>query len=296
MLDPAKSWPAPVPPGETFSACLLQQLPATVWTTDVALTLTFLRSPGLDRIGLREQDLVGHRLADLLSDGGADHPILEAHRTALAGAEAPIRLDWGQQRFIGRVVPLRSRTGDVMGCAGLAQMTERDIPIDRLLPGASPTWRQRLVARVAAWVHRPPAGPDLAAVRDHIRADLVVGAVALWVSDPNGRVRPLLIKGDVTLPRVAEPFAGLAVARGERQWSDAASGWLIPLVWEQRSVGVLGVLGSQCQEPDEPLGRIAQSAAEDIVRRLDRPAPGVPARGRAAGARRAVLLACLTSS
>lgn len=83
-------------------------LPGVSWSTDCDLKLVSCSGPWLAVGRLREPDLVGTKLADLLEITSADDPVLRAHREALAGAERTVSFILKGGDYCGVVVPLRS--------------------------------------------------------------------------------------------------------------------------------------------------------------------------------------------
>lgn len=83
-------------------------LPGVSWSTDCDLKLVSCSGPWLAVGRLREPDLVGTKLADLLEITSADDPVLRAHREALAGAERTVSFILKGRDYCGVVVPLRS--------------------------------------------------------------------------------------------------------------------------------------------------------------------------------------------
>jgi PAS domain S-box-containing protein len=99
----------------------LDNLPATVWTTDSDLRLTFIEGALLHRLGLTADRLVGRTLMDLLLDGREDHPLIQGHLAALAGHETNVRIEWGGDIYSARLAPRRAPDGQVIGCVGVQQ-------------------------------------------------------------------------------------------------------------------------------------------------------------------------------
>jgi PAS domain S-box-containing protein len=102
---------------------LFAQMPATIWMTDRELRLTFIQGRLFHRIGVAAEVVLGRTLMDLLLDGREDHPLIQGHLTALAGCETSVRIEWGGEIYSARIAPLRNAEGEVVGCAGLNQIT-----------------------------------------------------------------------------------------------------------------------------------------------------------------------------
>jgi PAS domain S-box-containing protein len=99
---------------------LTAQTAADVWTTDMDLRLTSvygLLSPRLERTDLRKPGTTLHELFDTRDES---HPVIAAHRRALAGLSTGYERTAGSLIIDGRVEPLRDETGAVVGCVGVA--------------------------------------------------------------------------------------------------------------------------------------------------------------------------------
>src|SRR5437763_1991484 len=107
------------PPAAGPLADFLRSLPATVWTTDAQLRLTFADGVYLRRLELDARRLLGRTIQDILLDGREDHPLIQGHLTALAGHETTVRVEWGGRLFNARLAPLRDAEGAVIGCVGV---------------------------------------------------------------------------------------------------------------------------------------------------------------------------------
>jgi PAS domain S-box-containing protein len=89
--------------------------------TDDQLALTFIQGQLLRRLQLDPARVLGRTLPDLLMDGREDHPLIQAHRAALAGHETSVRIEWGGRIYYARVAPIRDAVGRVDGCVGVHQ-------------------------------------------------------------------------------------------------------------------------------------------------------------------------------
>jgi PAS domain S-box-containing protein len=102
---------------------LFDQMPATIWVTDHELRLTFVQGHLFHRIGVKPETVLGRRLTDILLDGREDHPLIQGHLTALSGSETSVRIEWGGEIYSARIAPVRDESGEVVGCAGVNQVT-----------------------------------------------------------------------------------------------------------------------------------------------------------------------------
>jgi len=96
-------------------------VPATIWTTDTRLSLTFVEGQLLRNLKITPARLVGRTLQDLLLDGREDHPLVQGHLTALAGHENTVRIEWGGDVYSARLAPLRDAAGTITGVVGIYQ-------------------------------------------------------------------------------------------------------------------------------------------------------------------------------
>jgi PAS domain S-box-containing protein len=107
------------PQASARSRRIFADLPATVWTTDDHLRVTFIQGVLLRRLGLTTDRLLGRTLPELLLDGREDHPLIQAHFTALAGHETTVRIEWGGDIYSARLAPRRAADGRIVGCIGV---------------------------------------------------------------------------------------------------------------------------------------------------------------------------------
>jgi hypothetical protein len=108
-------------PATDQARALFDCVPATVWTTDSKLVLTFVEGVLLRRLKISPDRILGRTLFDLLLDGREDHPLIQGHLTALAGHENTVRIEWGGDIYSARLAPLRDAAGEVAGVAGVQQ-------------------------------------------------------------------------------------------------------------------------------------------------------------------------------
>jgi PAS domain S-box-containing protein len=102
-------------------APFFEGLPATVWMTDHALTLTFIQGSLLRFLRIDASRLIGRTLPDLLMGGREDHPLIQGHLTALGGHETSVRIEWGGRIYYARLAPVRDPAQRVIGCVGVQQ-------------------------------------------------------------------------------------------------------------------------------------------------------------------------------
>jgi PAS domain S-box-containing protein len=98
---------------------LFGSIPATVWTTDAALIVTFVDGVYLRRLGIKPEGVVGRTVASILLDGREDHPLIQAHLSALDGRSSTVAIEWGGKQFNVRLAPLRDHKDTIVGCVGV---------------------------------------------------------------------------------------------------------------------------------------------------------------------------------
>lgn len=127
---------------------MFEQLPAVVYTTDRELRFTSGAGSGLTQLGLRQDHtLHGISLYEYFHTGDPSHPIVAAHRRAVAGESVDYETTWLGRTFRTHVDPFRDPRGEIIGAIGVAlDITERkraEEERDRLLA-------QERMARAAA--------------------------------------------------------------------------------------------------------------------------------------------------
>lgn len=116
-LDPHKAFWTPE---EAPLSLLMEQVPGLLWTTDRKLRVSAHWGMGLPAAKIRPRTLLGRDVRELL--GATDPyatPITE-HHSALAGVASHFEYQWRGAVLEVRVGPLRSATGQIMGCLGAA--------------------------------------------------------------------------------------------------------------------------------------------------------------------------------
>ena len=119
---------SPSPEREAQLRMLVEQAPAVIWTTDRDLKYTSTEGAGLAALHLTPDELIGTPVGSTGGAGSAAAEILlQAHRRALAGESVTYQLQWADASFFeGHVEPLRSASGEIDGCIGVAlDTTER---------------------------------------------------------------------------------------------------------------------------------------------------------------------------
>lgn len=253
------------PDASNFRTWVLSQVPATVWTTDRNLVVTFLGGQTQASVGFDGRRLVGARLPALVSDGRHDHPILAAHRGALVGRVEPVCLEWGDHVFAGQVGPLRDPTGEIVGCVGCGQMRVRDVTVDALIGvKQSRLWPARRARRRSA---------DLPTLLSRVVTDFGWDGATVWTVTGDDGLSRLASVGRTPGEGISEAHAWLAASTGVWQ-TDASGGWFRPIVSDHRQVGVLGVFGPGGDPHEDGSTTLLDALAMDLAQRLNpTPAP-----------------------
>lgn len=105
---------------------LVQQMPATLWSTDTELRVTSSLGGGTSQ--LKEVSL-----PEYLSDSQASSFAIAAHRRALHGESVTFEGNWEGRTYQVRIDPLRNSTGTITGCVGVSlDVTERKLSEEAL--------------------------------------------------------------------------------------------------------------------------------------------------------------------
>jgi PAS domain S-box-containing protein len=105
-------------------ALVLEQLPAVVWTADLALRLESIGGAAVR--GLESAFEAGS--VEAAAGELADEPdaVVWAHRRALAGEETSLEMKGRRGMFMAHLAPRRDEAGAITGCVGVAfEVTER---------------------------------------------------------------------------------------------------------------------------------------------------------------------------
>jgi len=133
------------------TAMLLQEMPGDIWTTDRDLVVT--SGMGLT---FREPDVrpprVGRTVMDIIGTDDPGHPVITAHRGALAGEQVRFHYAAGGREVDARVRPLRDAAGDVVGCIGFGIDITGAVRADRRSAQLARqlAFAQR-IARIGSW-------------------------------------------------------------------------------------------------------------------------------------------------
>jgi len=111
---------------EASLGLLLEQIPASVWTTDLDLMVTYARGGGIAGPGMETSSVVGNNVGQTTGSEVPHLPSVEAHRRALEGQEASFRFESEGETIEARVKPFRDTADHIVGCLGFGlDVTER---------------------------------------------------------------------------------------------------------------------------------------------------------------------------
>jgi len=107
-------------PAEVQLRLAAEQMPGLVWVADRNLRITANWGMGLPGKAIRAGSLVGKTVGEFLEAGDPHATPLAEHYEALQGDHSECEYQRKQRTLEIRVVPLRSCTGDITGCIGVA--------------------------------------------------------------------------------------------------------------------------------------------------------------------------------
>jgi diguanylate cyclase (GGDEF)-like protein/PAS domain S-box-containing protein len=107
-------------PAEVQLRLAAEQMPGLVWVADQNLRITANWGTGLPGKAIRAGSLVGKTVADFLEAGDPHATPLAEHHDALQGDQSKCEYQRKQRTLEIHVVPLRSGTGEITGCIGMA--------------------------------------------------------------------------------------------------------------------------------------------------------------------------------
>lgn len=122
-LDPHESFWSPE---EAPLSLLMEQVPGLLWTTDRKLRISAHWGTGLRASKIRPRALVGRDVRELLGAADPHATPVNEHYSALQGGIAHFEYAWRGAVLEIRVGPLRSASGQIIGCLGAAvDVTDR---------------------------------------------------------------------------------------------------------------------------------------------------------------------------
>ncbi|HEY7161227.1 MAG TPA: PAS domain S-box protein, partial [Acidobacteriota bacterium] len=112
---------------------LVQQMPATLWSTDTELRVTSSLGGGTSQFKDPNNGLNGVSLPEYLNDSQASSFAIAAHRRALHGESVTFEGNWEGRTYQVRIDPLRNSNGTITGCVGVSlDVTERKLSEEAL--------------------------------------------------------------------------------------------------------------------------------------------------------------------
>ena len=122
-LDPHEAFSSPE---EAPLNLLMEQVPGLLWTTDRKLRISAHWGIGLPTSRIRPRAFVGQDVRKLLAATDPHATPIAEHYSALQGAVSHFEYVWRGAVLEIRVGPLRSSSGQIIGCLGAAvDITER---------------------------------------------------------------------------------------------------------------------------------------------------------------------------
>lgn len=125
-------------PEETQLRALIGQLPVMLWTTDKNLRMTSTWGAGVRQQGMRPEAADGKTVFEFLQSADRHATPIVEHYEALRGVSGHLEYQQKNRVYEIHVKPLRSPTGEITGCLGMAQdITNRKKTEEQILYQAS---------------------------------------------------------------------------------------------------------------------------------------------------------------
>ncbi len=122
-LDPHEAFWSPE---EAPLRLLMEQVPGLLWTTDQNLKILGQWGSGIPAAKIRPGSLVGRDIREFLGVADSHSTPIAEHDTALRGIVSHFEYAWKGSVLEIRVGPLRSSSGQIIGCLGAAvDITDR---------------------------------------------------------------------------------------------------------------------------------------------------------------------------
>jgi diguanylate cyclase (GGDEF)-like protein/PAS domain S-box-containing protein len=107
-------------PEEAPLSVLVEQFPGLVWATDRNLKIFKVWGAGLISLRIHPGKLVGQSVCEFLGSADVHTTPIAEHREALRGVASIFEYSWKNSILEIRVGPLRSASGEIIGCLGTA--------------------------------------------------------------------------------------------------------------------------------------------------------------------------------
>jgi len=142
---------------------LLQQMPTVTWTTDEELHVTSVLGVGLAKLGSPSPEMIERWLLDHTVVQNREHPVVAAHRRALAGESISFEVKASNYALQCHVEPLRDADQAIVGCLGVGLDISERVRAEEELRRAHAELEDRVQERTA----------ELARANALLRAEIV---------------------------------------------------------------------------------------------------------------------------
>jgi PAS domain S-box-containing protein len=113
-------------PEEILQRLLIEQIPGLLWTTDRNLRITSNWGTGSSAYGIRPGTLAGRSVCEFLACADRHATPIAEHGEALRGLSSRLEYNWRNRVLEILLGPLRTASGEIGGCLGLAvDITDR---------------------------------------------------------------------------------------------------------------------------------------------------------------------------
>jgi PAS domain S-box-containing protein len=166
---------------------LLDAIPAVIWTTNRDLYFTSSAGGGLENLALEPGQVVGTSLYGYLHTSDPNHPVIAAHREALAGERRSFSITILDRTFQAVIDPLTDERAAIIGCVGIALDITGRVETERALRESEARLRRLVESNVIGilfWTSDgriSEANQAFADLVGYTREELLSGA-ATWTS------------------------------------------------------------------------------------------------------------------
>jgi PAS domain S-box-containing protein len=260
---------------------LLEQLPATMWTTDLDLRITLAVGAGYESVaGNPTKELVGKTVAEA-SEQPDPGIIVKEHRRALSGRAGNFEQEWRGRTWRSHVEPLRSPEGIICGTIGVAldvtesmlvaEQLERSVQVLRKVDVERLELVQRLVnaiederVRVAREMHDHVG--QLLTSASLLAKSLEEEAVGTELEEPLGSLRNLMEQAQVATRSIVASIRAVDLDEGGLPEAIAR---LAEEVRQRHGIDVdvlfLGLNGRLHKEREIAVYRVVQEAMTNAI-------------------------------
>ena len=128
---------------------LTEQIPALFWTTDASLRFTLLQGAGFKDLAIDPHQLSGQTIFQFFQTIDESFPPIIMHRRAIEGESATYEMELMGKIFHTHIEPLRSGSGDIIGCINVAHDITEQKKAEEALRQARDDLEKRVEARTA---------------------------------------------------------------------------------------------------------------------------------------------------